>query len=230
MYHLLRPIIFSLDSETAHDLAIFSAKYVGKVGFLTAVLGFLAQRGLDPKRMQSEAFGLRFKNPIGLAAGFDKQAAGIKCLQTLGFGHIEIGTVTPKPQIGNPKPRIFRLPSDSALINRMGFPSRGVDAALSELEKLDQETKLSVGANIGKNKDTPLLKAADDYQLVARQLSPHVSWITINVSSPNTPGLRNLQAVESLGEIVIAVKESVPKQMPIPVSYTHLTLPTICSV
>lgn len=142
--------------------------------------------------------GLDFPNRIGLAAGFDKDGKYMQPLQYLPFGHIEIGTVTPRPQIGNPQPRLFRLPADHALINRMGFNNEGVEALVRRLKALKKSRPVIVGGNIGKNKDTALDKATDDYVYCFEMLFPHVDYFTVNVSSPNTPGLRSLQDREPL--------------------------------
>ncbi len=150
--------------------------------------------------------GLRFKNPIGLAAGFDKDAAHIDDMATLGFGFIEVGTVTPKPQEGNPKPRLFRLPQDQALINRMGFNNGGIDAMVAQLEKR-RKSDVIIGGNIGKNKMTPNEKAIRDYEICFEKLSPHVDYFVINVSSPNTPGLRELQDKEPLKRLLGTIQE-----------------------
>jgi dihydroorotate dehydrogenase len=148
-----------------------------------------------------QAFGLRFANPIGLAAGYDKDGLGWRGLAALGFGHIEIGTVTPKPQLGNPQPRLFRIPEEKALINRMGFPGRGGEFVRMEISK-PRPNNLVLGVNIGKNKDTPLDLAADDYLFLLRLLIDKADYITINVSSPNTVGLRALQERQALDELL----------------------------
>lgn len=146
---------------------------------------------VNDEQLHREVFGLKFPNPVGLAAGFDKDATMFRDLKELGFGFIEIGTVTPRPQPGNPQPRMFRLPADSGLINRMGFNNKGVDHAVQMLKGRPKD--LIIGGNIGKNKDTPNDKAVDDYLICFRALHPHVDYFVVNVSSPNTPGLRDLQ-------------------------------------
>ena len=153
--------------------------------------------------LETEAFGVTFPSPVGLAAGFDKDAAGFRQLGALGFGFVEIGTVTPRPQPGNPRPRLFRLPADGALLNRMGFNSGGVERASRGLARRDATV---VGVNVGKNKDTPEDQAAEDFAAATRALAPHADYVAVNVSSPNTPGLRDLQAVASLRPILGAVQ------------------------
>ena len=153
-----------------------------------------------------EVCGLKFPNRVGLAAGFDKDACWLRELNVLGFGHVEIGTLTPKPQTGNPKPRLFRLPSDSGVINRMGFNNGGVHHAVERLKKRPEG--LIVGGNIGKNKVTPNENAVDDYLICFEALHPYVDYFTVNVSSPNTPGLRELQNKKPLSKILSAVVEA----------------------
>jgi dihydroorotate dehydrogenase len=153
------------------------------------------------ENVQTKLFGLTFQNPVGLAAGFDKDARYIKALSLLGFGFIEIGTVTPKPQMGNPKPRLFRLPKSNAIINRMGFNNEGVDVMVDRLKKL-KRSKLIIGGNIGKNKSTPNEKALEDYAICFEKLFPYVDYFVVNVSSPNTPDLRALQEKEPLEKIL----------------------------
>ncbi len=145
--------------------------------------------------------GLTFKNPVGLAAGFDKDASYVKCMSNLGFGFIEVGTVTPVPQEGNEKPRLFRLPDDSALINRMGFNNAGVDIMVSRLKKL-RKSEIIIGGNIGKNKVTPNDESVRDYEICFEKIFPYVDYFVINVSSPNTPGLRQLQEKEPLDKLL----------------------------
>ena len=179
IYSLIRPILFRLEPEKAHHLALSALKYVPKYCFPKPVLQTV------------HALGLAFPHPIGLAAGFDKNGDYIDALAKLGFSFIELGTVTPKPQLGNPKPRLFRLPEAQAIINRMGFNNRGVDALLDNIKKAHYKGIL--GVNIGKNKDTPIDQSADDYIYCLRKVYRSASYITINISSPNTPDLRQLQ-------------------------------------
>jgi len=193
---LIRPVLFQLDAELSHELAL-------------AVL----KRNLVPspaplidEALKTEAFGLTFQNPVGLAAGFDKNAIATKNLRRMGFGFIEVGTVTPRPQPGNPKPRLFRLREDQAIINRLGFNNLGLDAFVSRLEISKSETGYCpIGANIGKNKDTE--DAVEDYVLGVRAVAEIADYIVVNVSSPNTPGLRDLQAKSHLEHLVAAVME-----------------------
>ncbi len=145
----------------------------------------------EDSALEKEVFGLKFKNPVGLAAGLDKDAQFINELEMLGFGFIEIGTLTPRPQSGNPQPRLFRLPGDEALMNRMGFNNGGVEAAVERLKRT--KAKVLIGGNIGKNKDTPNDQAIEDYLKCLEALHPHVDYFVVNVSSPNTPNLRDLQ-------------------------------------
>lgn len=160
----------------------------------------------EDSALEKEVFGLKFKNPVGLAAGLDKDAKFINELEMLGFGFIEIGTLTPRPQSGNPQPRLFRLPGDEALMNRMGFNNGGVEAAVERLRKT--KAKVLIGGNIGKNKDTPNDQAIEDYLKCLEALHPHVDYFVVNVSSPNTPNLRDLQEKEPLKKLLAAVKEA----------------------
>ena len=158
----------------------------------------------EDRLLEREVFGLRFKNPVGLAAGLDKDAALVDELAMLGFGFIEIGTLTPKPQAGNPKPRLFRLPGDQALMNRMGFNNGGVQKAAERLR--NRKSNVLIGGNIGKNKDTPNEEAISDYLICLEALHPYVDYFVVNVSSPNTPNLRDLQEKEPLKKLLYAVK------------------------
>ncbi|MCB0331045.1 MAG: quinone-dependent dihydroorotate dehydrogenase, partial [Bdellovibrionales bacterium] len=210
---LLRPLLFSFDSESVHHVAIKVAKCAQALSADRLLEQVVAFR--DPF-LHCSAFGCELENPLGLAAGFDKQVEMVPLLSALGFGHVEVGTITPEQQVGNPRPRIFRLPADRALINRMGFPSDGLKSAKRRLEALSNRSlSIRVAANIGKNKDTPLESATEDYAKLARELSLLVNWLTVNVSSPNTPGLRSLQTRESLAAIVTVVRESSKKNVPI---------------
>lgn len=164
----------------------------------------------EDSALEKEVFGLKFKNPVGLAAGLDKDAQFINELEMLGFGFIEIGTLTPRPQSGNPQPRSFRLPGDEALMNRMGFNNGGVEAAVERLKRT--KAKVLIGGNIGKNKDTPNDQAIEDYLKCLEALHPHVDYFVVNVSSPNTPNLRDLQEKEPLKKLLAAVKEANAKK------------------
>jgi dihydroorotate dehydrogenase len=170
----------------------------------------------DDKRLERHILGLTFPNPVGLAAGFDKDARMIDEMTNLGFGFIEIGTVTPKAQDGNPKPRLFRLPQDKAIVNRMGFNNQGVDAAVTRLK--NRSKGVIVGGNIGKNKSTPNETAIEDYKICFESLYPYVDYFVVNVSSPNTPGLRELQEREPLRQLMTTIKSmSSKKEKPKPV-------------
>jgi dihydroorotate dehydrogenase len=179
MYSLIRPLLFKLDAETAHHVALSALHCLPAFCFK------------PPVGKEVVVLGHKLPHPIGLAAGLDKNGEHLDALSKLGFSFIEIGTVTPKPQIGNPKPRLFRLPQAGAIINRMGFNNLGVDALVANVEKAKYRGIL--GINIGKNKDTPLTRAAEDYLYCLRKVYQHASYITINISSPNTPDLRLLQ-------------------------------------
>lgn len=193
LYKLLRPLAFALDAETAHRAAIAA---------LSVSLPLPLPR--FPAELEQQVAGLRFPSPVGLAAGFDKDAEAPDALLGLGFGFVEVGTITPKPQAGNPKPRLFRLKEDHAVINRMGFNNGGQAAALERLEK--RKRRGIVGVNIGANKDSADRIA--DYVAGVRTMSPVADYLTVNISSPNTPGLRNLQAGGDLVELLAAVREA----------------------
>lgn len=194
---LIRPILFSIDAEKAHHLTFKMLKVPG-------VAALLGKPGYDDPRLEKVLFGIKFKNPVGLAAGLDKDAKLIDELAALGFGFIEIGTLTPKPQPGNDKPRLFRLPKDKALINRMGFNNEGIEAAIKRLKK--KKSSVIVGGNIGKNKATPNEQALNDYGYCFEALYNYVDYFVVNVSSPNTPGLRELQEKKPLQELLLHVK------------------------
>ena len=211
---LLRPILFLFDPEFIHHLTFRVLSWKGKVpGFLSMSKFLFSQ---EDKRLERTILGLHFKNPIGLAAGFDKDAKLIDEMASFGFGFIEIGTLTPKPQAGNDKPRLFRLPKDQAIINRMGFNNEGVLTAVDRLKK--RKSDVIVGGNIGKNKITPNENAFEDYNYCFEALYPYVDYFVLNVSSPNTPNLRALQEKEPLKKLLAQVKElslTKPKQKPI---------------
>ena len=203
IYQAIFKLVFAkLDPEFAHHLVVFGLK-------VATVLGFRAPR--KPRNIQ--VMGLGFENRLGLAAGFDKDAKLIEAMHALGFGHVEIGTVTAKPQRGNEKPRMFRLLPQRALINRMGFNNEGADAIAVRLLKLRQSSKNLpvIGVNIGKSKLTDAADAAADYAYSAKLLAPLADYLVVNVSSPNTPGLRDLQQVSALAPILQAVKEKAGK-------------------
>ena len=200
--YLVRPILFRLDPETAHYTAMGSLTWACKVpGVLRAVSWLSTVR--HPK-LKSEVFGLSFDNPIGLAAGFDKDARWMRELSALGFGFLEVGTLTAHPQPGNARPRLFRVPKDQGLINRMGFNNEGSEAAAKRLARYRGE--LTLGVNLGRSKITPNELADDDYLLSFRRVFDHADYITVNVSSPNTPGLRQLQDKEPLTRLLLALQ------------------------
>ncbi|WP_282117588.1 quinone-dependent dihydroorotate dehydrogenase [Cellulophaga baltica] len=201
MYKLiLRPLFFLFDPEKIHHFSFFMIKLLGKIGFSKI---FRSIYVIEDQRLERKLFGLTFKNPVGLGAGFDKNAKLYNELSDFGFGFIEIGTLTPKPQDGNPKKRLFRLKDDQAIINRMGFNNLGVLEAVEELKK---NHRVIVGGNIGKNKVTPNEKATLDYLICFDALFDHVDYFVVNVSSPNTPGLRELQDKEPLTKLLNQLK------------------------
>ncbi len=197
IYPLIRPLLFTLDPETAHHVTLDTLRVAHKLGLLP----LLAKRPADNPRT---VMGLTFPNPVGLAAGLDKNGDYINALAALGFGFIEIGTVTPRAQPGNPKPRLFRLPEAQAIINRMGFNNHGVDALVANVKRAKYQGIL--GINIGKNADTPLANAADDYLICLRKVYAHASYVAINISSPNTSNLRQLQGNDQLDALLAALK------------------------
>lgn len=202
LYPLLRPLLFSLDPETAHHATLALLKLADKTGLSTLIR---AQSVDKPLRVM----GLDFKNPLGLAAGLDKNGDYIDALAALGFGFIEIGTVTPRPQPGNPKPRLFRLPEHQAIINRMGFNNFGIDHLLRQVERCRYRGIL--GINIGKNADTPLENATEDYLIGLRKSYQAASYVTINISSPNTKNLRQLQQGDEIKHLLEALKREQTK-------------------
>lgn len=192
LYALARPLLFALDPETAHSLAL---RFSGIAGLLAA----------KPPACPVRVMGLDFPNPVGLAAGLDKHAEHVEALVSLGFGFLELGGVTPRPQPGNPRPRLFRIPQANAIINRYGLNSVGVEEFISNLSR--SAKKCVVGVNIGKNKDTPNDKAADDYEICLEKLYPLADYVALNISSPNTVGLRDLQGAEFLENLIKRVKQ-----------------------
>ncbi len=203
MYGILKPLLFAQDPEAAHHVVIDNLARTG-----SHAVGRAALRAAFGARVDApvDVLGLRFPNRVGLAAGLDKDATAWRGLAALGFGHIEVGTITPRAQPGNPKPRIFRLREDRALINRMGFPGLGMDHAAEHLAA-KKPAGLVLGVNIGKNKDTPLEEAAQDYLAVMDRLASFADYLTVNVSSPNTPGLRKLQTGARLEALLRQVVE-----------------------
>ncbi|PPL00129.1 quinone-dependent dihydroorotate dehydrogenase [Parapedobacter indicus] len=205
MYKLVKPILFSLDPEEAHHLVSGGlrsfCKLWGGKRLLRSIYAY------EHPKLERTVFGLTFKNPVGLAAGFDKNAAFVEEMDALGFGFIEVGTVTPRPQPGNDRPRLFRLVHDKALINRMGFNNQGVDVAANRLRNLKKHHSVIVGGNIGKNKTTANEDAVKDYISCFDALFDVVDYFVVNVSSPNTPGLRALQDKEPLMHILNALQQ-----------------------
>ena len=194
---VLRPILFSLDAETVHELGLNALRF----GLSTGLSQNLAAKNLQTEAFdQIERFGLKFTNPIGLAAGFDKNGVVVNQLASLGFGFVEVGTVTYEPQPGNPKPRLFRLPDDQALINRLGFNNHGAAALAERLSRLNR--KCIVGVNIGRNKNVPNEEATENYLKSFDLVYPVADYVAVNISSPNTPNLRELQQADSLDELL----------------------------
>jgi dihydroorotate dehydrogenase len=204
MYPLLKPVLFLFAPETAHHITVWIFSLILKIPFLNTWIKKQFQYS-DPV-LEKKLMGLKFTNPVGLAAGFDKDGKYFRQMAALGFGFIEIGTVTPRAQSGNPRPRLFRLLKDYALINRMGFNNDGVDAMVQRL-KSRKNTRIIIGGNIGKNKATPNEDAVQDYVICFEKLYPYVDYFTINVSSPNTPGLRELQEKGPLLNILNSLTE-----------------------
>lgn len=202
LYSLARPLLFSMEPEKAHHFALPALQRIAKMG-----LGGLCSKPADDVRT---VMGIAFPNPVGLAAGLDKDGAYIDGLATLGFGSIEIGTVTPRAQPGNPQPRMFRLPKADAIINRMGFNNGGVDAFVRNVQssRFYQDKQGVLGLNIGKNADTPIERAADDYLHCLEKVYPYASYVTVNISSPNTKNLRQLQGASELDALLAQLKEA----------------------
>ena len=214
MYKLLiRPILFWFDPEEVHYFSFSFIKFISKIPFVPSIVKSIYE--VKDSRLEREVFGLKFKNPVGLAAGFDKDAKCYKELSNFGFGFIEIGTITPKAQEGNPKKRLFRLKEDSAIINRMGFNNGGVDEAVLRLKK---NNGILIGGNIGKNKITSNENAIDDYLTCFDALFDYVDYFVVNVSSPNTPNLRELQEKKPLTNLLRDLQNSnSKKQIPKPI-------------
>jgi len=202
LYALARPLLFSLDPEVAHTLTLPMLKRAASFG----LAGIVKQPQSDPRKVM----GITFANPVGMAAGLDKDGSYIDGLAALGFGFIEVGTVTPRAQPGNPKPRMFRLPQANAIINRMGFNNGGVDAFVANVQasRFYQNKEGVLGLNIGKNADTPIEKAADDYLACLEKVYPYASYVTINISSPNTKNLRQLQGGSELDALLSRLKDA----------------------
>lgn len=217
MFNLLRPLLFRLDPERAHALTLHALRITGNFAPSRKMLELMYRTPSKPVNV----FGLTFKNQVGLAAGYDKDGFAIRGLAALGFGHVEIGTVTPKPQPGNPSPRVFRLVEDEAVINRMGFPSQGAEFVKRQLSR-GSKWNTVFGVNLGKNKETPNEEAVLDYLALLTQLSPYADYVTVNVSSPNTAGLRDLQEGKALENLLLHLhqqrlveQEHLKKRIPI---------------
>ncbi len=213
LYRLLRPLLFSLDPETAHAASLNALQTAQKLGLLT--------HHLYPCQTRS-VMGLDFPNPVGLAAGLDKNGAYIDTLAKLGFGFMEVGTVTPRPQPGNSRPRLFRIPQAHAIINRMGFNNDGIDQLLVNIRESNYQGIL--GINIGKNFDTPVEKATEDYLICFRKAYQYASYVTINISSPNTRDLRQLQNAAELDHLLLALKTAQTELSDLQGKYTPLVI------
>jgi len=200
MYKLARPFLFGFDAERAHGLGLTAIE----TAYRTGTMPLLAR---SPQPLPTKLLGLTFPNPVGLAAGLDKNGAHVEALFGLGFGFVEVGTVTPRPQPGNPKPRMFRLPAYQAVINRLGFNNEGVDALVHNIERIRRRTGV-LGINIGKNKDTSNERAASDYLYCLERVYPLADYITVNISSPNTAGLRELQEEQALRQLIGSLREA----------------------
>lgn len=218
LYALARPLLFSLDPETAHNLTLPWLQRAANLG----LTGLIAK----PQSAPRTVMGITFPNPVGLAAGLDKDGAYIDGLAALGFGSIEIGTVTPRAQPGNPKPRMFRLPKANAIINRMGFNNGGVDAFVSNVQasKFYQDKAGVLGLNIGKNADTPIERAAEDYLHCLQKVYPYASYVTVNISSPNTKNLRQLQGASELDALLSQLKDAQNRLADLHKRYVPITL------
>ncbi len=203
MYGLARPFLFGLDPERAHALGLSALE----TAYRSGMNPLLARK---PQPFPTRAFGLQFPNPVGLAAGLDKNGAHVDALLALGFGFVEVGTVTPRPQPGNPKPRMFRLPDHRAIINRLGFNNDGVDALVANVSRARRKGGL-LGINIGKNKDTPNESAARDYLHCLERVYPLADYVAINISSPNTAGLRELQEEQALRQLLGTLRDAQEK-------------------
>jgi dihydroorotate dehydrogenase len=229
MYRLLRPLLFLLPPERAHGIAFGLLHVASKLPGAPALVGGRK----PPAEAAVEVMGLRFPSPVGLAAGMDKDARHVDALARMGFGFIEVGTLTPRPQPGNPRPRLFRLPTDRALINRMGFNNGGVAAAVERLRR--RRAGIPIGGNIGRNKDTPNERAVEDYVTCLQALHPVVDYFAVNVSSPNTPGLRALQEKDPLLDLLSTLKRAqpgVPKPILLKIApdLTGAQLDDVCAV
>jgi dihydroorotate dehydrogenase len=229
MYDALRPFLFRLDPETAHRLTLGLLRWAGDMYAARELLHHMY--AVQDSRLQVRAFGLEFKNPVGLAAGYDKNGIAVLGLAALGFGHLELGTLTPRPQAGHDRPRVWRSPEATALVNRMGFPNDGVERlTLPSRDRFDAR----LGLNLGKGSDTPLESAANDYVLALHAVYERADYIAINVSSPNTAGLRTLQARDAIGSLLRAIadaRDAKPRRLPLLVKIApDLSFPEIDDV
>jgi len=214
MYSIIKPLLFSLSPEKAHRITLSLFRFALHLPVVKGQLKKAYQ--FEHPELETEVLGMKFKNPVGLAAGFDKDATHMHEFKTLGFGFIEVGTITPKGQPGNDKPRLFRLHKDQALINRMGFNNLGATAAKHKLQNRPKD--IIIGGNIGKNKSTPNDMAVTDYNICFKEIYPHVDYLVVNVSSPNTPDLRQLQDQEPLEKLLGALtKANRMKPLPKPI-------------
>ena len=214
MYSLIRPLLFSAEPETIHHLTVDLLRRAGNFPVTRRLIHLLFDSPRDP-RLEVEAFGIRFKNPVGLAAGYDKAGVAVQGLRGLGFGHVEVGTLTMQAQAGNPRPRVHRLPEAKAIINSMGFPNPGVDTLRLKRGAFGD---LRVGVNIGKGKDKPLDRAAEDYCELVRRVHPQADYIALNVSCPNMVDLQKLQQREPLTQLlqaVAATRNSLTPRLPL---------------
>ncbi|UCF59901.1 MAG: quinone-dependent dihydroorotate dehydrogenase [Anaerolineaceae bacterium] len=205
-YESIQPLLFKLDPERAHQLTLRILELAGSLPPIRAWMRRVFS--LEKPDLHVHAFGLDFPNPVGMAAGYDKDGRAFHGLACLGFGHLELGTVTPHSQVGNPRPRIFRLPQDEALINRMGFPNAGCAELLQRIQRRGRPPGVVLGVNIGKGTDTPLDEASDDYLILLRTFYTVADYLVVNISSPNTIGLRRLQAREYLEELLEALSSA----------------------
>ncbi len=213
--YLLKPLLFLLDAESAHQLTAKSFSIILRIPIISHLVKW--SLSYHDKKLETSLWGINFPNRVGLAAGFDKDGKHFEAMSALGFGFLEIGTVTPKPQEGNAKPRLFRLPEDEGLINRMGFNNEGVETLVNRLIKRKNKN-IIIGGNIGKNKLTPNANAIEDYHFAFEKLYDHVDYFVVNVSSPNTPGLRELQGKEPLTKLLrhlITLRDSKPLKKPV---------------
>ena len=202
VYSLVRSLLFALDPERSHDLTLNLLRRAWRIPGISAIAQRLS--AFQATSLPTQVMGLKFANPVGLAAGLDKEARCLAPLFDCGFGFLELGTVTPQPQPGNPRPRLFRLPQQAALINRMGFNSSGLESFLRNLA--NQPRRGCIGINLGKNKNTPDAEALNDYRIGLRAVYTHADYVTLNISSPNTPGLRALQEETALAKLLAGLK------------------------